>query len=206
MRLAQGLAVSLLLHGCLIFGGRGYLDWEKAHAGTVMEIDLAHSSLIWRPRGASAARRSFLPPQPWFLAAPGKKPVSTPGPRPVSRDEPPEESTAVRGGTAAAGMPAEAYLPAAAAARVPEWVEGMITEEDYPPAARKQGREARVVALVCIDPEGRVKEARISEGSDPEFTQLVLERLRQARFRPAQDQDGNPVAVRMSLPIVFELH
>lgn len=205
MRLAQGLAVSLLLHGCLVFGGRGYLVWERTHAGTVMEIDLAHSSLLWRPRGVSGARRFSLPSQPWFLAAPGKKPVSTPGPRPVSRVEPAEESAAARG-EPAAEMPAETYLPAAAAARVPEWVEGMITEEDYPPAARKQGREARVVALVCIDPEGRVKEVRISEGGDPEFNQLVLERLRQARFRPAQDQDGNPVAVRMSLPIVFELH
>jgi len=97
-------------------------------------------------------------------------------------------------------------VPAAAASRIPVWSEGMITEEDYPAEARAQGKEGKVVASVCIDASGRVNEVDIVEGDDPDFIQLVLRRLKMARFRPGLDHDGHPIAVRMTIPVVFQLN
>jgi protein TonB len=205
MKLARGFIFSILIHGLLFFGGFGYLAWKSAQAAMVMEIDLAHSSLLLRPRRATAMAR-VIPPEPWYLTT-GKRAQPTAPllktPPPV---EPPEEQTAAPVGAPSVGEPVETFLPAAAASKIPEWVDGLITEDDYPPAARKQGKEGKVVATVAIDSNGRVKDVQITEGSYPEFNQLVLERLRQARFRPARDQNDNPIAVRMSIPIVFELH
>lgn len=203
MKLAQGFAWSLLIHGLLFFGGAGYLAWKTAQAGTVMEIDLAHSSLLLRPRHAAGLAR-VIPPEPWYLTTGKKARSEAPAVKIPPPVEPPEEQTAAPEG-AASGEPVETFLPVAAASRIPEWVDGLITEEDYPAAARKQGREGKVVATVSIDATGRVKDVQIAAGSYPEFDRLVLDRLRSARFRPARDQNGDPVAVRMSLPIVFEL-
>lgn len=203
MKLAQGFAWSLLIHGLLFFGGAGYLAYKTAHAGAVMEIDLVHSSLLLRPRPAAGPAR-VVPPEPWYLAAGRKAQAAASAVRTPPPVEPPEEQTAAPEETAS-GEPGETFLPVAAASRIPEWVDGLITEEDYPATARNQGREGKVVATVSIDAEGRVKDVQIAAGSYPEFDQLVLERLRSARFRPARDQNGDPIAVRMSLPIVFEL-
>lgn len=204
MKFAKGFIISLLLHGFLFFGGVGYLAWKSVQAGAAMEIDLAHSSLLLRPH-AAGGRARVIPPEPWYLTTGRKAQPTVPLVKTPPVVEPPEEQTAAPAG-AVAGEPAETFLPAAAASRIPEWVDGLITEDDYPPVARKQGKEGKVVVTVAIDATGQVKDVQVTEGSYPEFNQLVLERLRHARFRPARDQNDNPIAVRMSLPIVFELH
>jgi TonB family protein len=200
MKLTRGFVLSLLIHGLLFFGGAGYLAWKTAQAGASMEIDLAHSSLLLRPRRVAGPAR-VVPPEPWYLTTGKKAQATAPLVKAPPAPEPPEEQTA-----GPVGEPADVFLPAAAASRIPEWVDGLITEDDYPPAARKQGKEGKVVATVAIDAAGQVKDVQITEGSYPEFNALVLDRLRHARFRPARDQNDNPIAVRMSLPIVFELH
>jgi TonB family protein len=208
MKFFKGFILSILIHGLLLSGGFGYIAWKNAQAGSVMEIDLKHSSLLFRPHNAVGQVRA-IPPEPWYLTT-GKKPVSAAPlakvPVPV---EPPEEQTTGTEnpiGNGPPGPPAENWVPAAAAARIPEWMEGMITEDDYPAAARKQGKEGRVVATIVVDAAGHVQEVEITEGSYPEFNQLVMERLKKSRFQPGRDQNDRAIAVRMSIPIAFELH
>ncbi len=92
-------------------------------------------------------------------------------------------------------------LPAAA----PEWDEGMITEDDYPSALKVKGVEGKVIVDVLIDPSGNVKGVTLVQGSAPEFNQLVLDRLKQSKFMPAYDQNGNAVACRLRLPLLFKI-
>jgi len=204
MKLTKGFILSLLIHSLLFFGGFGYLAWKSAQAGAAMEIDLAHSSLLLRPRHSAGAAR-IIPPEPWYLTTGKRVQPTAPLTKAPLPPEPVDEQTAAPVGPVGT-EPVETFLPAAAASKIPEWVDGLITEDDYPPAARKQGKEGKVVATVAIDASGQVKDVQIAEGSYPEFNQVVLDRLRHARFRPARDQNDNPIAVRMSLPIVFELH
>lgn len=205
MKLIRGLSLSILIHGLLFSGGAGYLAWKNTQAGLVMEVDLLNSSLLQRPKSA-AGRLRVMPSEPWYLTT--GKPVAqavlkAKAPLPAEPAE--EQTTATENQTGNGGVTEETWFPAAAAARIPEWVDGIITEDDYPAAARRQGKEGRVVATVSIDSTGRVRDAEITEGSYPEFNQLVLERLKGARFRPARDQNDHPISVRMSIPIVFEL-
>ncbi len=211
MKLFKGLSLSLILHALLFGFGFGYIAWEKAQAGSVMDIDLRSSSLLLRPKQVSGGRRLMInPPEPWYLTT-GKRsvvPVSK-LPQPVPTEEP-VVSAAVAENPNLTGPPgpgtAPEWIPASLAAHSPDWVEGFITEDDYPPTARKQGKEGRVVAVVLIDVQGRVNDVQITEGSYPEFNQLVLERLKTAKFMPARDQNNQPIGVRMTIPIVFELH
>jgi TonB family protein len=205
MNLVRGLSLSVLVHGLIYFSGLGYVNWQKAQAGSIMDIDLGRSSLLLRPRQAAAIRGGVIPVEPWVLARPVARTL-----RKVTASLP-ETSVEPAAGTAAPGEgsggsgAAPGWVPAALAAHRPEWLEGFITEEDYPPAARKQGKQGRVVASVVIDPTGAVLEVQLTEESYPEFNQLVEARLRKARFRPGRDQNDRPIAVRMSIPIVFEL-
>jgi TonB family protein len=205
MKLIRGLGISVLLHACLFFGGLGFVNWHKARAGSIMDIDLGHSSLLLRPRQVATGRGGVLAVEPWVLARTVAKTVrKVMAPLPETIAVPvAETAAAVAGSGGASATPS--WVPAALAAHRPEWLEGLITEDDYPPAARKQGKQGRVVASVVIDPTGVVREVQLTEESYPEFNQLVEQRLQNARFRPARDQNNQPIAVRMSIPIVFEL-
>jgi TonB family protein len=211
MKLLKGFSFSLLIHALLFSAGFGYIAWEKAHAVSVMDIDLHNSSLLLRPKQISGGRRLMtIPLEPWYLTT-NKRTVpavpKVPQPRPT---EEPILSAPVADNPNLNGPPgpgtAPEWVPASLAAHSPDWVEGFITEDDYPPVARKQGKEGRVVAVALIDAQGIVRDVQITEGSYPEFNQLVLERLKAAKFLPARDQNNQPIGVRMTIPIVFELH
>lgn len=207
MKLARSFLLSLLIHGSMVCAGVGFIAWEKAHSALVTEIDLKNSSLLLRPRSAIRPF-SVAASEPWVLALEkGRQAKSVlPKPKPPVAPIADEEPAGTGTGTGPAQPEAPAWVSASSAAHIPEWAEGMITEDDYPRAARKQGREGRVVAKVVIDAEGKVTDVQITAGDDPEFAAVVLDRLKKARFKPGLDREGHPIAVRMSIPIVFELH
>ncbi len=97
-------------------------------------------------------------------------------------------------------------MPAAAASRRPDWVDGLITEDDYPAQLRSAGKEGRVVVDVLIDATGAVRGVELVQGSEAAFNDLVLSRLKASHFRPAYDQNGNATPCRLRLPITFQLH
>jgi TonB family protein len=213
--LINSLVVSTFLHGLIFFGGFEFLAWQKAHHKFVAEIDLQSSSLLLHPRARRTRTGAVPPPQPWIMPKEDQlarvpsllKPPVAPKLKIAKNENEDEQAGPVDSpGKAMGSELVTEWLPAAAATHSPEWVDGMITEDDYPAEAKAQGKEGKVVASVCIDVTGSVKDVQITEGNDPEFNQLVLQRLRNARFKPGLDQNSHPIAVRMSIPIVFELH
>jgi TonB family protein len=203
VKFARVLLGSLLLHGVLFGLALGVVSWQRAHAEDSLDIDVAGSSLLMRPKNDGARPRPAAPPQPWLMALQGRY-------APPPKAEPLSATAAVpeSGPPCPAPCPENAgdWMPASAASRRPAWSEGMISEDDYPDALRSKGVEGRVVAEVLIDAAGVVRGASIVQGSEPEFNALVLERLKQAKFRPAYDADGNAKACRLRLPVGFKLH
>ncbi len=74
----------------------------------------------------------------------------------------------------------------------------------YPPQARVEGREGRVLLTVLIGADGVPKEIHILESQGPDLDAEAARAMAKARFEPAES-DGVPIAFKMSLPITFRL-
>jgi protein TonB len=203
-RLFGGFFVSCLAHAALFGGSFGWIAWERAHTPRSIDIDLSGSSLLLRPRNAGSQAHTAAPPEPWVLAMKGQAAPRPPAQVPSAVPAPAAEEA---GPVCPPPCPENAgdWMPAAAASRRPEWDEGMITEDDYPASLKSKGVEGRIVVEVLIDAAGHVKGVTLEQGAAPEFNQLVLDRLKQSKFRPAYDQNGNAVACRLRLPLAFKL-
>src|SRR5581483_5115974 len=119
----------------------------------------------------------------WILAKKGKAPPPPVEPSPTPSPEP---STAV-------------------VSRLPSWQSGLIEEEDYPMEMRKEKKEGRVIVEMLVDVGGNVKGVSIVQGADPAFNDVVLDKLKDAKFRPALDKTGRPINCRVRVPIAFKL-
>ncbi|MCX6832297.1 MAG: energy transducer TonB [candidate division Zixibacteria bacterium] len=76
----------------------------------------------------------------------------------------------------------------------------------YPEMARKAGIEGKVYVEVLIDTRGKVRDARIirDSGANAGFEEAAIEAAWKGEWRPAM-QNKQPVAVRVSYPVVFKL-
>jgi TonB family protein len=76
----------------------------------------------------------------------------------------------------------------------------------YPEMARKANIEGKVRVEVLIDTRGKVRDARIVDesGTNIGFEEAALEAALKGEWRPAM-QNKQPVAVRVSYPVVFRL-
>jgi TonB family protein len=76
----------------------------------------------------------------------------------------------------------------------------------YPEMARKAELEGKVYVEVLIDTRGKVRDARIikDSGTNAGFEEAALEAALRGEWRPAM-QNKQPVAVRVSYPVVFKL-
>ena len=97
------------------------------------------------------------------------------------------------------------YIPAEAASRKPRWVRNFITAADYPLIARQEGKDGRVVLSVLIDADGRVRDARLLQGSYEMLNEVALRKVKDAVFSPAYNAENKPVSCKVTLPIRFEL-
>ena len=75
----------------------------------------------------------------------------------------------------------------------------------YPENARRLGIEGQVVLRFVIDQSGRVERDIEVVTSLPMLDQAAIDAVRQWRFSPARDRDGNPVRVLVSVPLQFTL-
>jgi protein TonB len=203
MRLWKGFLVSMALHAAFFGAANRLVAWRDERSRQVIDIDLSGSSLLLRPQDAASQGHAAPPPQPWILAAKGRF-----TPRPAAEAQPVSATPEPEAGPACPppcpDNPGD-WMPAAATSRKPAWAEGMITEDDYPQNLRSKGVEGKVVVDILIDATGAVESVKLVQGSEPEFNQLVLDRLKKSRFRPAYDQDGNPVACSLRMPLAFRL-
>ncbi len=83
-------------------------------------------------------------------------------------------------------------------------VQALYEKIQYPEAARERGIEGKVIVRFVVDEVGRVRDAQVIRGVHEALDQTVLQAVQALRFKPAQ-KDGLPVAVRMTLPVVFQL-
>ena len=74
----------------------------------------------------------------------------------------------------------------------------------YPEAARRQGIEGRLQLEFTVDREGQVHAIEVAKSLHPLCDSAAVKALRSVEFRPAV-HEGNPIPVRMSLPIRFQL-
>jgi periplasmic protein TonB len=74
----------------------------------------------------------------------------------------------------------------------------------YPQAARRMGREGKVVLRLLIDETGKLQQVEVVESTGFEFTRAAVEAVKKSTFRPAL-QNGLPVPSRAILPVQFVL-
>ena len=75
----------------------------------------------------------------------------------------------------------------------------------YPPAAERDRRQGKVLLNCVVNTDGVVSEVAVGEASADEFSDAAVAAAWQYRFKPGL-KDGQPVAVRIPLEIVFTLH
>lgn len=82
-----------------------------------------------------------------------------------------------------------------------------VTADDYPSSALRAGAEGITGILVSIGGDGRVTDCRVtaSSGNDLLDKAACLTYARRARFRPALDEAGHPVATQRADRIRWQL-
>jgi TonB family protein len=91
--------------------------------------------------------------------------------------------------------------------RMPELVGGLKAVAEsivYPSIAKKAGIQGRVVVEFVVDESGAVRDAKVVSGIGAGCDEEAVRAVEAARFIPGM-LDGNPVAVRMALPVSFKL-
>jgi len=109
--------------------------------------------------------------------------------------------------------------PVAAEARVtrgapPAHIDGPVTPPrlveratpQYPPRARSEGRQGKVIISAVVDAEGRVRAPMILQVDSgiEDLAASAVETVEQWRYQPAM-RDGVPVAVYFTIMVQFEL-
>lgn len=74
----------------------------------------------------------------------------------------------------------------------------------YPSTARQAGVEGTVIVEIDIDEQGKVIKVRIARSAGHGFDQAALKAVKKSKFMPAF-KSGDPVPVRVRLPVKFEL-
>jgi protein TonB len=96
-------------------------------------------------------------------------------------------------------------VPAGLAVSGPRWIEGFITDDDYPSEARRLGLQGSVLLAVFILADGSVRDVRVVKGTYEPLNQVALAKVRASRFTPATDGSGRAIPCKLMLPIRFEL-
>ncbi len=90
---------------------------------------------------------------------------------------------------------------------MPELVGGLASIQEqltYPQLAKDAGVEGRVIVQFVVDEEGSVVDPEVVRGVGSGLDHAALEAVRTAQFKPGK-QRGEPVKVKMSLPVTFRL-
>ena len=75
---------------------------------------------------------------------------------------------------------------------------------EYPPLARRWGKEGKVVLRLTINEKGELMKVEVLTGQGFGLTEAAVQAVKKSTFLPARQQ-GRPVACRAVLPILFVL-
>jgi protein TonB len=73
---------------------------------------------------------------------------------------------------------------------------------EYPTQLKRDGVSGIVMVKCTIDEKGNVTDTHVEKSSNEAFDAPAEAALKKWRFKPAQ-QDGAPVAVKVSIPVKF---
>jgi TonB family protein len=93
------------------------------------------------------------------------------------------------------------------AEEMPEPIGGLYSIQSkikYPESAKSAGIEGKVFIQAFIDEDGNVVEAKVIKGIGSGCDDAALDAVKQTKFTPGK-QNGKPVKVQISIPIVFKL-
>ena len=81
-------------------------------------------------------------------------------------------------------------------------VAGLISSDDYPPSALRNEEQGTVRVRLSIDTSGRVTNCSVTQSSGSSQLDSTTCRLlqRRARFTPARDNRGQPIADTITSP------
>ena len=79
----------------------------------------------------------------------------------------------------------------------------LATHITYPPEAFKAGRSGSVVVQFVVDEQGRTRDVEAVRTSDPEFDAVAKYVVLMMPWWTPGMENGQPVRVRCTLPIVF---
>jgi len=159
---------------------------------TTRVTELARNSV------ARIRRRSvpIVPPQPVEVA---------PSPEDVAIGQPGGVAGGVAGGVGGGvvGGTGHALLSAEEASVQPVPISKVMPE--YPPVARLRGIEGQVVLEAILAIDGHVEPDITVVQSVPLLDNAAVAALRQWRFRPARNRDGEALRVTFRVPVRFQL-
>lgn len=215
----SGLMISTLVHISLA-GSLYYGLILREPPPIVAELDLSMTPLLPAIPNAGGGYGA-KPSETWTLPKTKETMAPVPAPEPAaeSKEEVVKEENAapcpepcneaqMGNGSGWGGGTGEGegqYIPVEQASRKPRWVRNFITSRDYPLIARQQGKDGRVVLSILIDTDGKVRDARLLEGSYEALNEVALRKVKDAVFTPAYDQENRAVSCKVTLPIRFEL-
>lgn len=163
--------------------------------------------VIEHPREIPQPQRLVVPRKPKHVTPPA--PVAAPVPKGESQGEAGGVVGGVVGGEAGGkvggilGGHGDAPIPANQVEHPPIVVSRVLPV--YPPLARARSQEGHVVLRAVVDRSGHIETAIMVVESQPVFDAAAVEALRQWRFEPGRDRDGNTVRVLVDVPIRFQL-
>lgn len=108
--------------------------------------------------------------------------------------------------TAEPAPPAPGASPLPAGFSPPRMLES--ADPEYPPIARRFGKECILSVHIRLDEKAVVQDLRSSGRCDPfhrDFERAAFEAVRKSRFAPAQDRSGAPIASDHTITIRFRI-
>ncbi len=84
----------------------------------------------------------------------------------------------------------------------PPEIETYVVPE-YPPKARAQKIQGRVLMMVIVDESGKVEDNVQIVDSIPMLDQAAIDAVHKWTFTPAHDADGKPVRVQLQVGVPF---
>lgn len=136
------------------------------------------------------------PPKPAKVMAPKELPVAEPKDWHDETASPPAAvAGGVMGGVVGGTAPAKGETPPIAVSMPPP---------EYPPDAKAQGKEGRVVVRLDIDEQGDVVGTKILSGSSP-FKEAVLAKTPSWKFRPGRSADGKAIRSQTTATVPFRI-
>lgn len=83
-------------------------------------------------------------------------------------------------------------------------MKALRADTKYPEFARKAGIQGRVIVEFVVNTKGNVENPHVTRGVHKLLNEAAIEAIEKQAFVPGK-QRGDPVKVRMSLPVTFRL-